>query len=80
MCGRSPEENPALGWRAIRMLLDRRALLRLQLRALLTAADGRELSVMMPMVTVASELSAVRAIVANELAWVKGRRASASAP
>src|SRR5262249_17771935 len=39
------EENPALGWRAIRMGLDRPALLRMQLRALITAARGRELRI-----------------------------------
>ena len=37
------EENPALGWRAIRLGLDRPGLLRIQLRALLSAAGGREL-------------------------------------
>ena len=45
------EENPALGWRAIRMSLDRPALLRTQVRALLRAAGGRELRVMIPMVS-----------------------------
>src|SRR5690606_39344904 len=43
------EENPALGRRAIRLGLDRPGLLRLQLRALLRAAAGRELRVMFPM-------------------------------
>ena len=50
------EENPALGWRAVRLLLDRPGLFRLQARALLAAASGRELSVMVPMVSAASEL------------------------
>ena len=44
------EENPALGWRAIRMALDRPALFRTQIRALLRAAHGRELRVMLPMI------------------------------
>ncbi|MDP0875241.1 putative PEP-binding protein, partial [Klebsiella pneumoniae] len=44
------EENPALGRRAIRLGLDRPALLRMQLRALLSAAAGRELRVMFPMI------------------------------
>src|SRR5262249_39821055 len=43
------EENPALGWRAIRLGLDRPGLLRSQVRALLKAASGRELKVMFPM-------------------------------
>ena len=44
------EENPAMGWRSLRIGLDRPALLRRQLRALLLAAGGRKLSVMFPMV------------------------------
>ena len=67
------EENPALGWRAIRFLLDRSALLRLQMRALLTAASGRELSVMLPMVTVRSELEQARELIANEVRWLQAR-------
>ena len=49
------EENPAMGWRSIRMVLDRRALLRTQLRALLHAAVGKVLYVMFPMITDVSE-------------------------
>ncbi|WP_375268093.1 putative PEP-binding protein, partial [Phenylobacterium sp.] len=49
------EENPALGWRAIRMGLDRPALLRLQLRALIAAARGRPLRIMFPLVASRSE-------------------------
>ena len=44
------EENPALGWRSIRMALDRPALLRLQVRALMLAADGAPLKIMFPMI------------------------------
>src|SRR3546814_11902203 len=46
-----PEENPALGWRALRIGLDQPSLLRQQMRALIRAADGRPLRVMVPMVT-----------------------------
>ena len=49
------EENPAMGWRSIRMVLDRRALLRTQLRALLRASVGKVLYVMFPMITDVSE-------------------------
>ena len=49
------EENPALGWRAVRIGLDRPALLRVQLRAMLHAAAGRELRVMLPMVSDVAE-------------------------
>ena len=45
------EENPALGWRAIRIALDRPALLRYQVRALLTASAGRTLRILLPMVS-----------------------------
>ena len=51
------EENPAMGWRAIRLGLDRPGLLRMQLRALLQAAAGRELRVMLPMVTELDEVA-----------------------
>ncbi len=70
------EDNPALGWRAIRLLLDRSALLRVQLRALLTAAEGRELSIMMPMVTMSAEVDAARAIVEREQGWIRARGGS----
>lgn len=61
------EENPALGWRAIRMALDRPALLRTQVRALLHAAAGRELSLMFPMVSEVSEFERAREIVDREM-------------
>lgn len=50
-----PEENPAMGWRAIRIGLDRPGLLRYQLRALLTAAAGKKLRLMFPMVSTVQE-------------------------
>ena len=49
------EENPALGWRAIRLGLDRPGLLRGQVRALLRAAGGRALRIMFPMISVVEE-------------------------
>ena len=55
-----PEENPAMGWRAIRMTLDRPALLRDQLSALLRAVDGGPLQIMFPMVTDVAEMRAAR--------------------
>ncbi len=56
-----PEENPAIGWRAIRIGLDRPALLRYQCRALIAAAAGRHLRVMFPMVTTVDEFIEARA-------------------
>jgi len=67
------EDNPALGWRAIRIALDRPALLRDQLRALLTAADGRPLSVMFPMVAEVAEFTAARRLLLQELERLEGR-------
>ncbi|CDO59129.1 Phosphocarrier protein kinase/phosphorylase,nitrogen regulation associated [Candidatus Phaeomarinobacter ectocarpi] len=62
------EENPALGWRAIRIALDRPGLLRYQLRALLQAAAGRNLRLMFPMVAQVSEFQAARELLDKELA------------
>ena len=67
------EDNPALGWRAVRLGLDRPALLRLQLRALIWAARGRQLSVMFPLVTNVEEFRAARALVDHEIAWAERR-------
>ncbi len=61
------EENPALGWRAIRLSLDRPGLLRTQLRALLRASAGSELKMMVPMVTEVSEIHAVRDLLLKEV-------------
>jgi len=60
------EENPAMGWRSLRVGLDRPALLRRQLRALLLAAGGRELSVMFPMVATVGEFRAAKALLVAE--------------
>ncbi len=62
------EENPALGWRAIRLGLDRPGLLRAQLRALMHAAAGRELRIMLPMITEVGEIVRTRELVDRELA------------
>lgn len=61
------EENPALGWRAIRLSLDRPGLLRTQLRAMLRAAAGADLRMMLPMVTEVSELKEVRDLLQKEI-------------
>ncbi|WP_026381316.1 phosphoenolpyruvate--protein phosphotransferase [Afifella pfennigii] len=61
-----PEENPALGWRAIRLGLDRPALLKTQIRALLKAAAGCELRLMFPMVTEIAEFERAKQWVHSE--------------
>ncbi|WP_404287827.1 phosphoenolpyruvate--protein phosphotransferase [Microvirga sp. RSM25] len=62
------EENPALGWRAIRIGLDRPGLLRAQVRALLKAAGGRPLKIMFPMVATCDEFERAKQIVEREKA------------
>ena len=56
-----------MGWRAIRLSLDRPGLLRTQLRALLKAAGGQELRLMLPMVTEVSEIRQAREIIDREV-------------
>jgi len=63
---RVQEDNPAMGWRALRVALDRPVLLRYQLRALLTSAPDKPLAVMFPMVADVAEFDAARAIVIKE--------------
>ncbi len=69
-----PEENPALGWRAIRLGLDRPGLMRSQVRALLQAAAGRELKVMFPMIAAVSEFDEAKLLVERELTHLRRHR------
>lgn len=66
-----PEENPGMGWRAIRIGLDRPGLLRYQCRALIAAAAGRHLKLMFPMVTTVDEFIAARALFDREVERAK---------
>ena len=61
------DENPAMGWRALRVGLDRPAILRHQMRALLRAAAGEELRLMFPMVTEVAELDMARELLEMEV-------------
>jgi phosphotransferase system, enzyme I, PtsP len=65
------EENPALGWRAIRLGLDRPGLLRSQLRALLRASGGRELRLMFPMIAMVEEFDKAKSLVEIELTHLR---------
>jgi len=65
------EENPALGWRAIRLGLDRPGLLRSQIRALLRAAAGRDLKIMFPMVAAVHEFDEAKELVERELTHLR---------
>ncbi|NRB15143.1 MAG: phosphoenolpyruvate--protein phosphotransferase [Rhizobiales bacterium] len=70
---RTKEENPALGWRAIRMALDRPGLFKHQLRALLLAARGQELNIMFPMIADISEFRAAKQHVMDEKAILEAK-------
>ncbi|MGH6931410.1 MAG: phosphoenolpyruvate--protein phosphotransferase [Dongiaceae bacterium] len=68
------EENPAMGWRAIRIGLDRPVMLRQQLRALIRASGGRPLHLMFPMISEIAEIDAARRILNIELGRVRAKR------
>jgi phosphotransferase system enzyme I (PtsP) len=61
------EENPALGWRAIRIALDRPALLRYQIRAMLMASGARTLRILLPMISDVDEFNRGRALIDREI-------------
>lgn len=61
------EENPAMGFRSLRLALDRQGLLRIQIRALLKAAAGGPIKILVPMVTDAWEFRQTRAVVNKEI-------------
>ncbi|MCB2112784.1 MAG: phosphoenolpyruvate--protein phosphotransferase [Parvularculaceae bacterium] len=70
---RREEANPAMGWRGMRMAVDRPGLFRPQMRALIAAAAGKELNVLFPMITVAREIDAARALLNREIEFRKRR-------
>ncbi len=61
------DENPAMGWRAIRVSLDRPALLRQQLRALIRASVDQDLHVMFPMIAEVGEFLYARGLLEHDL-------------
>jgi phosphotransferase system enzyme I (PtsP) len=67
------EENPAMGWRALRLALERDGLMKAQARALLEAAAGRTLHVMFPMVSEAWEFDEAKALFDKQHAWLTAR-------
>ena len=64
---RPEEPNPAMGWRAVRVGLDKKGVMRMQLQALIRAASGRPLTVMFPLVTEMDEFQAAREILMREI-------------
>lgn len=67
------EENPAMGWRALRLALEREGLMKAQARALLEAGAGRTLNVMFPMVSEPWEFDAAQAIFEAQRQWLQDR-------
>jgi phosphotransferase system enzyme I (PtsP) len=68
------EENPAMGWRALRLSLDRSALMKAQARALLEAGAGREIHIMFPMVSEPWEFDDAKALVEEQKKWLADRK------
>jgi phosphotransferase system enzyme I (PtsP) len=67
------EENPAMGWRALRLALERPALMKAQARALLDAAAGRTLNVMFPMISEPWEFDEAQALFEDQRRWIAER-------
>ncbi|MFC4293428.1 phosphoenolpyruvate--protein phosphotransferase [Sphingorhabdus arenilitoris] len=72
--GQIDEENPALGWRAVRLSLDNEGLMKAQARALLEASAGRTLNVMFPMLAEPWEFDACKAVFDAQLAFLTSRK------
>jgi len=68
---RDEAENPAMGWRALRLSLERSTLMKAQARALIEAAHGRVLRVMFPMVSEPWEYEEARALFEEQLEWAR---------
>ncbi|WP_118857766.1 phosphoenolpyruvate--protein phosphotransferase [Sphingomonas mesophila] len=71
---RDEAENPAMGWRALRLSLERATLMKAQARALIEAAAGKTLHVMFPMVSEPWEYEEARALFEEQLEWAKTAR------
>jgi len=67
-------ENPAMGWRALRLSLERKSLMKAQARALVEASAGKVLRVMFPMVSEPWEYEEARALFEEQIAWAKGAK------
>jgi phosphotransferase system enzyme I (PtsP) len=68
------EDNPAMGWRALRLALDRDGLMKAQARALLEAAAGKTLYVMFPLISEPWEFDDAKALIERQRAWLAGQR------
>ena len=64
-------ENPAMGWRALRLSLERTTLMKAQARALIEASGGKVLRVMFPMISEPWEYEEARALFEDQVAWAR---------
>jgi len=64
-------ENPAMGWRALRLSLERSTLMKAQARALIEASHGKVLRVMFPMVSEPWEYEEARALFEEQVQWAR---------
>jgi phosphotransferase system enzyme I (PtsP) len=64
-------ENPAMGWRALRLSLDRATLMKAQARSLIEASGGKVLRVMFPMVSEPWEYEEARALFEEQVEWAR---------
>jgi phosphotransferase system enzyme I (PtsP) len=64
-------ENPSMGWRALRLSLERSALMKAQARALIEASAGKVLRVMFPMVSEPWEYEEARALFEEQVEWAR---------
>ncbi|NCP15139.1 MAG: phosphoenolpyruvate--protein phosphotransferase [Sphingomonadales bacterium] len=68
------DENPAMGWRALRLALEREGLMKVQARSLMEAAGGRSLYVMFPMVSEPWEFDAAKAVFDEQLIYLRAQK------
>jgi phosphotransferase system enzyme I (PtsP) len=75
---RIQDENPVLGWRAIRVALDKPAILRQQIRALIRATAGKDLRILFPMISEITEYHHARHHVEQE--WARAQQTQIPLP
>ena len=68
---RDEAENPSMGWRALRLALERSALMKAQARALVEASGGKVLRVMFPMISEPWEFDEARALFEEQIDWAR---------
>ena len=70
------DENPAMGWRALRLALEKQVLLKAQARALVEASAGKTLNVMFPMVSEPWEFDAAKTVFESQIGYLRNLKHS----